>query len=134
MSDNAMTKNEGRAIARPEPVQRRADRPLVVPACDVFESADEVLVVADMPGVTRDALEINLANGELTVTARRDAQPGRGTVVGTEYRTCDFQRRFVIPGGIDAERIQAELKNGVLLLHLPKSEALKPRRIAVSAG
>lgn len=107
--------------------------PTTVPACDVYENQNEVLVLADLPGVTPDALRIHLDKGELTLEARRTvAQEGRA--LGSEYRDVEFRRRFVVPGGIDADRITAELSNGVLHLHLPKSDALKPRRIEVRAG
>jgi HSP20 family molecular chaperone IbpA len=51
-----------------------------------------------------------------------------------EFRDCEYRRRFAVPGGIDAAKISAELKDGVLRLHLPKSDALKPRQIAVRSG
>lgn len=94
---------------------------------------DEVLVLADLPGVTADDLRIHLEKGELTLEARR-AVPATGRVLGSEYGDLEFRRRFAVPGGIDADRITAELTNGVLHLHLPKSDALKPRRIEVRAG
>lgn len=104
-----------------------------VPACDVYENQDEVLVLADLPGVTPEDLRIHLDKGELTLEARRVVvQSGRS--LGTEYRDLEFRRRFVVPGGIDADRITAELSNGVLHLHLPKSAALKPRKIDVRTG
>lgn len=112
-----------------------ADRWLTVaPACDVYENDNEVLVVADVPGVTADALDVNLAQGELSFKARRFASVAGGTSVVAEYGDRDFHRRFAVPDGIDAGKISAELKNGVLWLHLPKAEALKPRQIAVQAG
>lgn len=109
-------------------------RPAITPACDIYESDDEILVVADVPGATADMLDINLEKGELTLEARREAPVQPGTFLGVEYRDCDFRRRFAVPGGIDADRISAELREGVLHLHLPKSEALKPRQIPVQAG
>jgi HSP20 family protein len=125
---NALVKNEPQVLVQSD------QRPAVVPACDVYENRDEVLVIADVPGVTSDALDIHLEGGELTVAARREVSANDGSFIGIEYRDCDFRRRFAVPGGIDANKISAELKNGVLWLHLPKSEALKPRQIAVRAG
>jgi len=110
-------------------------RPTVTPACDVYESKDEILLVADVPGVAHDRLEVHLDEGELTITAHRDLSPrDQGSLVAGQYRSCDFRRRFALPGGIDASRISADLKEGVLRLHMPKSEALKPREIPVRAG
>jgi HSP20 family protein len=113
----------------------QSDQPLILaPACDVYESNDEILVIADVPGVASDALEVNLDNGELSVAARREVPAVEGSFVNVEFRSCDFRRRFAVPGGIDASKINAQLTDGVLTLHLPKSEALKPRQIAVRAG
>jgi HSP20 family molecular chaperone IbpA len=134
MSDHALTKSDGRALARSAQSTPAPHAPRVVPPCDIYESQDEVLVVADLPGVSAESLEIHLEGGELTVIGRRDVRLDQGAVVGTEYRSCEFERRFTVPGGIDAERIHAELKHGVLVLHLPKSEALRPRRIEVKSG
>jgi HSP20 family protein len=107
--------------------------PTYAPACDVYENRNEVLVLADLPGVAAEDLRIHLEKGELTLQARRPV-PLDGRWVGAEYRDIEFRRRFTVPGGIDADRISAELTNGVLYLHLPKSEALRPRQIVVNAG
>lgn len=118
----------------PQSLARSEQRPAASPVCDVYENNDELLVGAEVPGVTTDALEVNLENGELSVKARRNVSMDGGTPIVTEYGACDFQRRFAVPGGIDADKVSAELKNGELWLHLPKSEAHKPRQIAVRAG
>jgi HSP20 family molecular chaperone IbpA len=129
-----MSRQEALVRRDPQSLVQSDQRPAVAPACDVYENNDEILVVADVPGVTADALNINLDKGELSIVARRDVSPKDGTFLGVEYRDCDYRRRFTVPGGIDASKISAELKDGVLWLHLPKSEALKPRQIAVRAG
>lgn len=128
-----MSRQTGLVRSEPQSLTQSDQRPAVAPACDVYENNDEILVVADVPGITTDALTINFDKGELTIDARRDVAKD-GSFLGAEYHDCDFRRRFTVPGGIDAERISAELKDGVLQLHLPKSEALKPRQIAVRAG
>lgn len=108
-------------------------RQAMAPECDIYESDEEILLVADLPGVSPSALAINIDNGELALEARRSLA-STGTLLGGELRDCDFRRRFAVPPGIDAGKIAAELKNGVLRLHLPKSDALKPRQINVRAG
>jgi HSP20 family molecular chaperone IbpA len=118
----------------PQPLAHAEERPTVIPACDVYENNDEILVVAEVPGVTTDAVAVKLEHGELTVKARRSASVEGGTPIATEYEACDYHRRFAVPGGIDAGKISADLRNGELWLHLPKSEAHKPRQIAVRAG
>jgi len=103
------------------------------PACDIYENKDEVLLLADLPGVTPEALRINVENDELTLEARREVE-SEGVSVGGELRACDYRRSFVVPSGIDASKIEAELKAGILRLHLPKSAEVKPRQISVRAG
>jgi HSP20 family molecular chaperone IbpA len=129
-----MSRQEGLVRTERQSLVQSDQRPAVAPACDVYENNDEILVVADVPGVSAEDLDINLDKGELSIVARRNVSPKEGTFVGVEYRDCDYRRRFAVPGGIDAGKISAELKDGVLWLHLPKSEALKPRQIAVRAG
>lgn len=128
MSSEAIMRNEPQSL---EQAEQRIGAP---PACDIYENPDEVLVVADLPGVAADRLDVRLEKGELCIVARRDILPKDGQALGTELRDCDFRRRFVVPGGIDADKIRAELKDGVLWLHLPKSDALKPKLIQVRAG
>jgi HSP20 family molecular chaperone IbpA len=129
-----MSRQQGLVRTEPQSLVQSDQRPSVAPLCDVYENNEELLVVADVPGVTADALNINLDKGELSIFARRDVSPKDGTFLGVEYRDCDYRRRFAVPSGIDAAKISAELKDGVLWLHLPKSEAQKPRQIAVRAG
>ena len=100
-----------------EAVQQRA---AVAPRCDVFENKDEVLLVADLPGVDQEGLRIDVVDERISLEGRREG--------------FDFRRSFVLPDGIDRDKIGAELKHGVLWLHLPKAAAIKPRRIAVKAS
>jgi HSP20 family protein len=108
-------------------------RPTLAPYVDVFENEQEILVVADLPGVARDDLSIHLDENELTLEGRR-APRTEGTAVSAEYRPADFRRSFVLPQGIDRAKVDAHLSAGVLRLRLPKAEALRPRRIEVRSG
>jgi HSP20 family molecular chaperone IbpA len=112
---------------------RISERASVSPYVDVFENEHEILVVADLPGVAKEDLEIRLEDSELTIEGRRGAPPN-GTAVSAEYRPADFRRSFVLPTGIDREAVDAQLCAGVLRLKLPKAAALRPRRIEVRAG
>jgi HSP20 family molecular chaperone IbpA len=103
--------------------QTNPERPAVAPRVDVYESKDELLLVADLPGVERDRLDIE--------AVRRPEHAG--TPLVREARRYDYRRSFTLPDGIDRDQIAAELANGVLTLRLPKSAAVKPRRIAVKA-
>jgi HSP20 family protein len=114
----------------PERVRQRA---VVQPVVDVYENQDEVLLVADVPGARNDGVSVHLEGGQLTIEAKRlDESPGSALIA--ESRPYDYFRAFTVPQGIDASKIDAELTAGVLRLHLPKSDALKPRRIQVKAG
>jgi len=115
---------------KPEAVE---DRAWVAPLVDVFENNDEVLLVADLPGVTQETLSINLDKDQLSIIGRVHEEIV-GNPVGREYQTVDYRRTFMLPGGIDPTKIAAELSQGVLHLHLPKSDAIKPRQIEVKAG
>jgi HSP20 family protein len=104
-----------------------SQRATVLPAVDVYENKDELLILADLPGVTKENLNVNFAKGQLTVEGRLDT-------FAPEEEPFDYRRSFAVPQGIDAERISAQLQNGVLRLALPKPAALKPRMIEVKAG
>jgi HSP20 family molecular chaperone IbpA len=127
--------NRPKEIAKKEPQSLRALAGFASasPSIDVFENADEILLMADMPGVASESLNVNVDKGELLVEAARDVAL-QGTLIEAEYGPCLYQRRFVLPAGIDVSRVSADLKDGVLRLHLPKSEAFKPRRIEVQGG
>jgi HSP20 family molecular chaperone IbpA len=108
-------------------------RPAVAPPVDIYENADELLVIADLPGVAKEELRVHLEKNQLRIEGRR-ADVGEGDALAAEYRPVDFRRTFAVPQGIDADRIHAELSQGVLQLHLPKAAAVKPRQIAVKVS
>jgi HSP20 family protein len=114
----------------PERVQQRAS---ISPRVDVYENANELLVLADVPGATKESVAVHIDKGQLTLEARREPAP-RGAVLEAEYRAVDYHRVFAVPQGIDASKIEATLTAGVLKIRLPKSEALKPRRIEIKAS
>ena len=124
MRRNELAKNE------PQSMVATDRRPAVAPPVDVYENGDELLLLAELPGVTSANLNVHVNNGELLLEARRDFATD-GQAVEMEFGDCNFQRRFAVPAGIDVGKINAELKDGVLRLRLPKSEALKPRKIEV---
>lgn len=107
-------------------------RPVVAPSVDVYENENELLVVADLPGVSQDQMSIHFDKGRLTIQGKRSAAKWPARVA--EAENADFRRTFLVPQGIDAEHITAELSAGVLAVHLPKHASVKPRRIEVRAG
>jgi HSP20 family protein len=102
----------------------------VAPAVDVFENGDEVLVVADVPGVPGEAIDVRIENDTLTLDAKRHSAHG-SPALSREYDELTFSRAFRIPAGIDAVNINAEAKNGTLVVRLPKAAAAKPRKVTV---
>lgn len=124
-TDHSLTRRDESA---PEKIQQR---PAVPPAVDIYENADELLVVADIPGVAQENLSVRLEKGELTFEGRRTDAAESGA---TADNLPDYRRSFVVPQGVDADRIAAELQGGVLRIHLPKSASLKPRQIPISVS
>jgi HSP20 family molecular chaperone IbpA len=106
--------------------------PVATPAVDIFENDGEILLYADMPGVAKDNISINIDNGKMTLSGTRRLQPG-GAVTRREFGDAEYRRTFSVPQSIDVEKVHAELKEGVLRLHLPKSESAKPRQIEIKA-
>ncbi len=106
-----------------------------VPDVDICETADGLWLWADMPGVDEKSVEINFADGVLSIVGRvslkeyEDLSP-----VYTEYNVGNYLRRFTVSEDIDASRIKARMDNGVLELELPKSERAKPRRIEIATN
>src|SRR5262249_44923215 len=106
------------------PTEEREERAVTVyPRVDVLETEDEFLVLADLPGVTPGDVDIRFEKGELSAHGRR---------AGSEnFEPTTYHRSFAVADTVAADKITAELKAGVLTIHLPKVEAVKPKRIAV---
>jgi len=102
------------------------------PNVDIYELPDELVVLADMPGAKNDQIDIQFEDGSLTIHARvPDRHESQGPYLRKEYGVGDYYRTFRVSEHIDASRISAEYSAGVLMLHLPKAEAVKPRKIQV---
>ena len=113
-----------------ETIAQRPERTLT-PLVDVFENKDELLLVADVPGVEESGTTVRFDKGQLAIEARRTAAS-----LPPNYKDepVVYRRAFKVPNGIDADNIAAEIHGGVLRVHLPKVAALKPRTIPVRAG
>ena len=98
----------------------------ITPPVDIYENQDEILVVADFPGVPKDALSVRLDRSELVIEGTQ-AAPG----AQSQSRALAFSRVFRVPNTVDPNGVSAELSQGVLRVHLAKSEAAKPKRIEV---
>ena len=103
-----------------------------VPDVDIIEDADTITLRADLPGVKRENLDIDIREGTLTLTGTLDAPETHHNLVYREYELGGFSRRFTLGERIDQEKISAKLDNGVLTLVLPKAAASKPRKIEIT--
>jgi len=118
---------------RTELTEKNEQRPAITPPVDIYENSDELLVLADLPGVTKDQLSIHFDKGQLTLEGRRVGAV-EGNLLASEFRPLDYKRTFLVPQGIDTDKISAELSNGVLRVHLPKAASLRPRQIDITSG
>lgn len=117
-----------------EPEMTRAGKEYV-PATDIYEKDDSILIRFDMPGVAQGDVDIHLDNTELEISAvQQSFRPEGMDLIMGEYETGVFRRKFTIPQLIDREKIKAHLHNGVLDLELPKVEQAKPRKIEVTSA
>jgi HSP20 family protein len=105
----------------------------IAPAVDIYEMPEELVVLADLPGVSGENVNVRVDNNILTIQGySRHMVPGEPMY--REYALAHFFRQFELTERIDPAKISAELKHGVLTLHLPKAEAAKPRQIAVAVA
>jgi HSP20 family protein len=116
----------------PAPAERTRPGPTFTPAVDIFETEGEITLVADIPGVKADNLHIDIRDNVLSLAGEVEAPEGQGEVdVVREYDTGKYLREFTLSEMIDQSKIEAELKEGVLRLTLPKVEAVSPRKVTV---
>ena len=126
MSDNSQVARHGA-----DQEQQRA----VLPAVDVFEDAGGITLLADMPGVQKDQLELKIEGDALLIEGGVQPLTPQGLeAVYAEVRVPRYRRIFTLSRELDTSRIEANLKDGVLSLRIPKQAHAQPRRIAVSAG
>jgi HSP20 family protein len=112
-----------------ERVQREQ---FLAPAASVVEAGDAYTLQVEMPGVNKEGLEISVENNELIITGRRSMPNIDGTLVHRESRAENFRRSFELDPSIDTGKISAKIEQGVVTLHLPKAEHVKPRKISVA--
>jgi HSP20 family molecular chaperone IbpA len=118
----------------PEKGELTRSRKIYTPAVDIIERKDDIVVIADMPGVDDKAVDITLEKNVLTIYGRVDADiPEKHTLYMSEYGVGDYQRVFTLTDEVDREKIQATVKNGVLKILLPKAEVVKTKKISVKA-
>ena len=132
MSESTLQTKEPRSVSAAAAPEATHSGVLVAPAVDIFENAKSITLLADMPGVAPDRLEIDLNEGVLTITGRVESgQAPHEEIVLREYRSATFQRKFTLSQSVDQSKIEARLEDGVLHLELPKVEKAQPRKIQV---
>lgn len=126
MSDSHQTPRTGAAQELPR---------AVMPNVDVFEDASGITVLADMPGVRKEQLELKVEGDALLIEGTvHPFTPDGLEALYAEVRVPRYRRSFTLSRELDTTRIEANLKDGVLALRIPKQEHAQPRRITVSAG
>ncbi len=134
MSDTTQLAQRDRRSVGPR--DGAAVRPVkVTPAVDVYEDKQGITLWADLPGVSKDKLEINVHDGNLSIEAEAVvATPAGLRVQHVEIREPRFARTFTLSPDLDTSKIEAELRDGVLKLTIPRREEARPRRIEVKTN
>ena len=125
---NAVAQKENQAVRETAP----SERPYLAPDVNIFETKDEYVLEAEMPGVNKEGLEITLEDNVLTLVGRRQLEESSVELIYRESKPADFRRVFELDPAIAAQNITAKVEHGILTLHLPKTEKVKPRMITVS--
>jgi HSP20 family protein len=108
------------------------ERPVIFPPVDIYETENEYVIKAEMPGVSRDYIDVVLNNRELDITGKINGNmPEEKNLKYSEFKLYDFNRKFKVGDDIDSSRLTAKLENGILTLNLPKSEKIKPKKIEI---
>lgn len=116
----------------PLEAERTRNRRVYVPKADIYETKNSIVLIADMPGVDEQAVDITLEKNILTIMGNVEPVAFAGkTLVYSEYDTGDYERAFTISDEIDQDKIEATVKNGVLRLILNKAEKAKVKKIAI---
>jgi HSP20 family protein len=126
--------DQGKLPAQQEGGERTRERPVFRPRIDIYETDQGLVLAADLPGVKPQSLDVQLENRILTIHGRveDDAPEGYGRLY-QEYEIGDFERQFTLAGDFDAEKVTANLENGVLRLTIPRAPEPQARRIDVKA-
>ena len=132
MAEKTVAMPETQAMTR-EPEGTRTHERYVAPPVDIYELPEGLVVMADMPGVSKDSLDIRVDNHILTIRGQA-SHVLSGEPIYREYELVHYFRQFELSDKVDQDKITADLKQGVLTLTLPKAEAAKPRKIAVSGS
>src|SRR5438309_1568768 len=104
------------------------------PALDLYQNNDNVVAVVELPGMRKEDIEISLHDGTLTIGGERKAETSDGAAERTERYVGKFRRSITLPARVDASKVSATYRDGILTVTLPKAEEAKPKQIQVDAG
>ena len=132
MAANSLTaRNDERDLQTRE--ETRSNEKYIRQAVNILETEEALILTADMPGATKESLEVNFEKGILTISAPVSrTMPGQA--VYTEFELTNYYRQFTIPESLAHEKARADFKNGIPTLQVPKAESAKPKRIEVRVG
>ena len=123
---------EGKLSAEQDAGERTHERPAFIPRVDIYETETGLVVVADLPGVSPDGLEVTLEKRVLSIYGRVEEDAPEGySLAYREYAVGDFERQFTLSGDFDMNGIEANLKHGVLHLAIPRAQEAAAKRIEV---
>jgi len=129
------TDTQKQEIVEENQVERTRETRLFVPRVDIYESKDDINLIADIPGADQDSIEITLEKNILTIEARVGTEkPVDFSLTYAEYGIGDFKRKFTLSNEIDKDRINAVVKDGVLSLKMPKAGPAKAQKIEVKSA
>jgi HSP20 family protein len=126
---------EKQEVVVAEGAERTRSGKAYIPRADIYETDDELVIVADMPGVDENSLDITLEKNVLSIRGYVESlAPENYSLAYAEYEMGDYERNFTLSNDIDKDNIAAKVKNGVLYVHLPKAGPTKARKITVQAA
>lgn len=111
----------------------RAQERYMLPPVDIYETSESLVLIADLPGVAKEDLNLRVDNNVLTLQGK-SSHAASGEAIYREYELVNFFRQFELSEQVDQEKIAADFKQGVLTLHLPKVEKPQPRQIEVTVS
>jgi HSP20 family protein len=129
--DTQMNTTTVQKETRPAQPNRAARQEYLLPHVNIFETKDGYVLEAEMPGVSKEGLEITLEGNEITIVGHRQTEAQDGECLFQERRLADYRRVFELDPAVDTSKVSARMEQGVLTLTLPKSERVKPRKITV---
>jgi len=122
-------------VIKADEMERTRDRRCYIPQTDIYETEDEFILIADVPGADQDSVDLTMEKNVLSINAFVDSEiPAGYDRIYSEYEDGDFQRSFRFSDEIDQNKIKAVVSNGELRLHMPKAEPAKSKKIIVKAA